>query len=136
MPGSPRPAALFAAVSLVAFSTPGCDFVGERQADTAFPRVVELKNASQDRIDLTALSSTPDAKATFFLMGKPLFPGTTRSWRIRIDAYDDIRSGRFILDGACGDIARWAMDGKAPKLQIVEQEEYGEVVVAVPVCGG
>lgn len=86
MPGSPRPAALFAAVSLIAFATPGCDFVGERQADTAFPRVVELKNASQDRIDLTALSSTPDAKA--------------------------------------------------PKLQIVEQEEYGEVVVAVPACGG
>jgi len=63
-----------AAVCFLSLAVAGCDFDGDRQADIAYPRVVELKNASPERIDLTALSSTPDAGATFFLEGEPLPP--------------------------------------------------------------
>ena len=136
MPRPPRPPAPLAAVCLLALAVAGCDFDGDRQADIAYPRVVELKNASPERIDLTALSSAPDAKATFFLEGEPLPPGATQSWRIRLDAYEDILSGRFVLDGTCGGTAGWALAGEALKPNIVEQADQGKVIVAVPACGG
>ncbi|TQV68249.1 hypothetical protein FKG94_23410 [Exilibacterium tricleocarpae] len=134
MPRSLWSPALLAVVFVLAVSA--CDFDGGRQAEIAYPRIVELKNASPDRIDLTAFSSAPDAKATFFLEGVRLSPGAAQNWRIRLDAYEDILTGRFVLDGTCGDTTGWQLAGELLKSHIVEQADQGKVVVTVPACGG
>lgn len=123
---------------LLAVVSSGCywDWDGDRQINIILPRVVELKNTSQDDIDLTTVSSSPDAKATFFLMGGPMPPGSKRSWRIGLDEYDDILSGRFVLDGRCGDKEKWGKQGTALKQHMIEQDDRGKVTIVIPACDG
>ena len=116
--------------------SPGCGSDRDAPLEVAFPRVVEIENGSQDRIDLRALSNTPDAKATFLLIGGVMAPGGKRSWRIDRDGYDDILSGRFVLDGACGDIEPWQLPGTALIPHMTRQDDQGKVIIAIPACGG
>lgn len=112
----------------------GCRFDGDMETDIAFPRTLELQNISQKKIDVTAVYSSPDGISTFSLNSGSLPPGGHLSWRIRMEAYDDIRASRFILLGTCGDEEPWEKKGTALKQYTVTDEDRGKITIAIPSC--
>jgi len=110
-----------------------CRFDEERQG-LFIPATVTVVNKSQEAIDLTSISSTPNVESAFGLEGGSLRPGSTLSRRITEAAFEAIRSGNFVLEGTCGDKKDWLGDGKRLVKGAVQDPSKWEITIPIESC--
>jgi hypothetical protein len=110
-----------------------CKFDEARQG-LFTPATVTVVNESQEAIELTSISSTPNVESAFGLEGGLIRPGSTLSRRITEAAFEAIRSGDFVLEGTCGAEKGWLGDGKQLVKGAVHDPGKREIIIPIESC--
>ena len=113
----------------------GCNFDEQRQADLQYPATMEINNNLTQNINVKSIYSTPEAKGGFTLEGGSIAPQSTLTLKISESAYDAIRAGNFILEGACGDVTNWKVAGATLSQNAVEDQSEWKVSISITGCG-
>jgi hypothetical protein len=91
----------------------GCWFDEEWGERVASPALVEISNETSERLAIEQLYSTPGATATFLQVETEVIePGEVATLRMSEAEYEDMRAGRFVMEGRCGSLVGWRREGR------------------------
>lgn len=124
---------------LSVFFMSGCIVVDEDyHLQRSFSAALEIRNDTDLPLMLTSIHQSADSHAVFEVKLSTVEKAKTLKDDIQADTYEAIEAGRFILNGSCGDIETWAINGSegvnARLLTIDAVESEWKVRVVVNKC--
>ncbi|WP_444996288.1 hypothetical protein [Aliikangiella sp. IMCC44359] len=111
-----------------------CHFDSDRQKDLRYPITLMIKNQSTKQIKISSIYSHAEASGGFTLKGQLIQPNQEYSIQVSENVFEDIKLQHYSIDGSCGEMTNWLINGKAITQQVIDTDNQWAIILTIDKC--